>query len=145
MGGWVGGGGGGPSLLLYSRCLLTDALRPFLPLLTPTGASLADFDLGPIELGKARRSGSVADSVDLPAGEAEEGSPAAAAAAGAVALAQAQQQQNGAGAAALAMTSDGEADAGAAALAAAAAAAPAVPQINRRCKRRRRELLEAAA
>lgn len=73
---------------------------------------------------------------------------AAAAAAGAVALAQ-QQQQDGNGAASLASaslaSSADEADAGAAALAAAAAAAPAVPQINRRCKRRRRELLEAAA
>ncbi|PSC74090.1 ALBINO3 chloroplastic isoform X2 [Micractinium conductrix] len=133
----------GLSLYYFSNTVFTSAQQIYLKKLG--GASLADFDLGPIELGKARRSGSVADSVDLPAGEAEEGSPAAAAAAGAVALAQAQQQQNGAGAAALAMTSDGEADAGAAALAAAAAAAPAVPQINRRCKRRRRELLEAAA
>lgn len=92
------------------------------------GASLAEYDLGPIELGKARRTGTVAESVDGEAG------------------------QNGAAAApavasdSLASVSSDEGDAsGLAAAALAAQAAPAIPQINRRCKRRRRELLEAAA
>lgn len=135
----------GLSLYYFANTVFTTAQQVYLKKLG--GAKLAEFDLGPIELGKARRSGSVAESVasmDAPVGEGA----AAAAAAGAVALAQ-QQQQDGNGAASLASaslaSSADEADAGAAALAAAAAAAPAVPQINRRCKRRRRELLEAAA
>lgn len=97
----------------------------------PAGAKLAEFDLGPIELGKARRSGTVAASVDEAAAvEGEAAMPAASATANAM--------ENGSSAAA------SEADAGQLALAATAAAAPAVPQINRRCKRRRRELLEAS-
>lgn len=100
----------------------------------PAGASLAEYDLGPIELGKARRTGTAAAIL-------AEGTEAATqeAAAGAVA-------ENGAAMTAATTTDTaGEADASQAALAAAAAAAPAVPQISRRCKRRRRELLESTA
>jgi hypothetical protein len=126
-----------------NACRVCEAIGPaccppphYLPatlsLLPAAGAKLAEFDLGPIELGKARRSGTVAASVDDAA--AVEGNATVPAAATAAAT-----MGNGSAAAA------DEAVAGQPVLAAAAAAAPAVPQINRRCKRRRRELLEASA
>ena len=90
------------------------------------GASLLAYDLGPIELGKARRTGtSVAEDT---LSSSDEG--------GAAVLAMSDGSAAGNGAAAEAQL---------AATAVAAAAAPAEPKINRRCKRRRRELLELSA
>jgi YidC/Oxa1 family membrane protein insertase len=89
------------------------------------GAKAADFDLGPLELGKARRSGTaVASSPDEVA----------------TSYSEAEGPSNEAEVEALAFSAAGQ---DTAAEAAAAAAAPAPPQVNRRCKRRRRELLEA--
>lgn len=90
------------------------------------GAKAAEFDLGPLELGKARRTGTAAASLD----EASTASDSEA-------------ESNGNGAAEALAFSAAEQDDGAAAEAAlAAAAAAAPPQVNRRCKRKRRELLE---
>lgn len=132
-----------PALLLWLTALLADCSTPgHAPppwSASPAGANLAEYDLGPIELGKARRTGTVAESVaSLDAGDAT------AAQNGATAAATTAVGENGAAASlASASTSDEAGAAGAAVL--AAAAAPAAPKINRRCKRRRRELLEAAA
>ncbi|EFN53413.1 hypothetical protein CHLNCDRAFT_136603 [Chlorella variabilis] len=121
----------GLSLYYFSNTVFTTAQQVYLKKLG--GANLAEYDLGPIELGKARRTGTVAASMD----EAAAGEGAAEAAALA--------DQNGAaGNGGGAAAAGEEGDAGQLALA-AAAAAPAVPQISRRCKRRRRELLESAA
>lgn len=110
----------------------------------PAGANLAEYDLGPIELGKARRTGTVAESVaSLDAGDM------AAAQNGTAPANTALTVENGtaaslASAAVNASASGDEAEAGGAAVLVGAAAL-AAPTINRRCKRRRRELLEAAA
>ena len=108
------------------------------------GASLADYDLGPIELGKARRTGvSAQASMDGSSSGAEgaDGSDAAGAAmAASVAV---DGSQNGNGALAAAEEEAGSEAAAGAALAVTAAAAE--PKVNRRCKRRKRELLEASA
>lgn len=107
----------------------------------PAGANLAKYDLGPIELGKARRTGTVAESVaSLDAGDMSAAQNGTAPATTALAV------ENGtaaslASAAVNASASGDEAEAAGAAVLVGAAA----PSINRRCKRRRRELLEAAA
>lgn len=135
----------GLALYYFANTAFTTGAQIYLKKLG--GADLAEYDLGPIELGKARRTGTLAASVD---GGEEGGSRASAAAAGAVALAQEEQSgasSNGVGlASANASASKAAPDAGAGgATMAAVAAAPAVPQVNRRCKRRRRDLLEASA
>ncbi|KAI7839536.1 hypothetical protein COHA_006718 [Chlorella ohadii] len=133
----------GLSLYYFANTVFTAAQQIYLKKLG--GANLAEYDLGPIELGKARRTGTVAESVaSLDTGDA------AAAQNGAAAAATAAAGENGAAASLASASMSASASSGdeaeaAGAVALAAAAAPAAPTINRRCKRRRRELLEAAA
>lgn len=141
----MGGAGGWATVCVSTSSLLpltlerADAAFP-----DPAGANLAEYDLGPIELGKARRTGTVAESVaSLDAGDM------AAAQNGTAPANTALTAENGtaaslASAAVNASASGDEAEAGGAAVLVGAAAL-AAPAINRRCKRRRRELLEAAA
>ena len=108
------------------------------------GASLADYDLGPIELGKARRTGVTAqasmDGSSSGAEGAEGGDAAGAAMAASVSV---DGSLNGNVALAAAGEEAGSEAAAGAALAMTAAAAE--PKVNRRCKRRKQELLEASA
>ena len=96
----------------------------------PAGANIKDFDLGPIELGKARRTGITVDASLA----STDGATSDSEAAGSFAA------TNGA---ALAESDGSESLASSAAL--AASAAPAEPVVNRRCKRRKRVLAEVAA
>ena len=117
----------GLSLYYFSNTVLTSGQQIFLRKLG--GARLAEFDLGPIELGKARRSGALASS------EAEE-APAAMEAI----TAGADGTGSSGNGAAMAFTEGAEA---AAEATVEAAVVSGVPTINRRCKRKKRELLEA--
>lgn len=109
----------GMSLYYFSNTVFTSAQQIFLRKLG--GAKQADFDLGPIDLGKARRTGSLASSDDATVMSEEPGE-----------------------APALAFAAGGDGEVGAAVVA-AAEAAPAVPVINKRCKRKRREVLQPQA
>ena len=115
----------GLSLYYFSNTVFTSAQQIFLRKLG--GAKQAEFDLGPIDLGKARRTGSLASFAD--------GSVDAVGVEGAV---------DGA----MMSGSEGSSSADASAVAASVAAlavAPSPPKINRRCKRKKRDLITAAA
>jgi YidC/Oxa1 family membrane protein insertase len=119
----------GLTLYYFCNTLFTGAIQIYLKKLG--GAAAAEFDLGPIELGRARRSGVAALATASANGETEAAGPS---------------EAGGEAAAAAAAFSAGGAAAGGAAAAAEAeaeveAAAAAPP--SRRCKRLRRELLEA--
>ena len=113
----------GLSLYYFSNTVFTSAQQIFLRKLG--GAKTAEFDLGPIDLGKARRTGTMTSS-DGEGGEAFFVAP------------------EEAPALTYSATSGGG-DTDVERLAAEAAAAmPAVPTVNKRCKRRRREVLQEA-
>lgn len=112
----------GLSLYYFSNTVFTSAQQIFLRKLG--GAKKAEFDLGPIDLGKARRTGSLASS-DMEGTEMIMGSSA------------------GEEAPALAYAAVGQSSGDSSVEGLAAEAVPAVPAVNRRCKRRRREVLQA--
>ena len=119
----------GLRLYYLSNTVLTSATQVFLRKLG--GADLKDFDLGPIDLGKARRSGVSASAASSSSSMASTDGEAGAAAAGAEGgVGGPEAGGNGAEGAVLASV-------GAGGEVAEVAAAPAVPAINRRCKRRR--------
>jgi YidC/Oxa1 family membrane protein insertase len=124
----------GLSLYYFSNTVLTSAQQIWLRKLG--GASAIPYDLGPIDIGKARRTGEVATTE--PATEAQaaadlsgNGSSPALAEASAQPLAATQSNLQG------------QSDNGVVAVEQTVAAA--LPSINRRCKRKKRELLEATA
>lgn len=116
----------GLSLYYFSNTVFTSAQQIFLRKLG--GAKQAEFDLGPIDLGKARRTGTMASSDD---NEAFGATMAAATSSG------------DGEAPALAFSTDNNGIDGGASVVEAVDIAPVVPMINKRCKRKRRELLEA--
>jgi len=126
----------GLSLYYFSNTVMTSGQQIFLRKLG--GANIGEFDLGPIELGKARRTGTLASTEAT--SSADEAILAAADAADVTNGA----QSNGAG------TSPSQAHATVAFEGGAAggdvlgsSVVPAVATISRRCKRKKRELLEA--
>ena len=132
----------GLSLYYISNTVLTSAQQIFLRKLG--GANISEFDLGPIELGKARRTGTVS-SGDITSSQEDvqgffaaengaEGSNGNGAAVGAPALAYSDGSMVG---------SDTGVEGGMVSSGEVLAAAVAVPMINKRCKRKKREMLEA--
>eukprot|EP00887_Chlorella_sp_A99_P007009 scaffold2.g7009.t1 len=112
----------GLSLYYFCNTVMTSAIQIYLKKLG--GADIGDFNLGPIALGKARRTGTAAGEDD---GAGAEGEP----------MLSMDLTEAHAAAAAAANGAGGE-------LAGHAAAEPATPVVNRRCKRRKR-LAEVAA
>jgi YidC/Oxa1 family membrane protein insertase len=119
----------GLSLYYFSNTVFTSAQQIFLRKLG--GAKTAEFDLGPINLGQARRTGSLASDDDNVAfGATTNSMTMSSSVDGAVG-----------GAPAVAFT-ENSANSGVGGE--AVAAAPVVPVISKRCKRKRRELLVEA-
>lgn len=121
----------GLSLYYFSNTVFTSAQQIFLRKLG--GAKQAEFNLGPINLGQARRTGTLASDDDNETFGANGTMSGSTSVDGVV----------GAGAApAVAFADKRRVDeSGAAGVVEAGAVAPAVPVINKRCKRKRRDLL----
>ena len=121
----------GLSLYYFSNTVFTSAQQVFLRKLG--GAKQADFDLGPIDLGRARRTGAsvLSSSVD------------GTAAASAIEIDVGGGGGENSGALAFSSSSSSSGEDGAAVMAVETAAA--VPTINKRCKRKRRDLVVESA
>jgi YidC/Oxa1 family membrane protein insertase len=119
----------GLSLYYFSNTFFTTAQQVFLRKLG--GAKQAEFDLGPINLGQARRSGTLASDDDNQFF-------------GATMTANGSIDGGASEAPALAFSDSNSGVDGASGALEAAAAAPVVPVINKRCKRKRRDLLVEA-
>lgn len=144
----------GLSLYYFSNTVLTSGQQIWLRKLG--GASALPYDLGPIDIGKARRTGQtvspVEDSNGFARAEFAPGMERPSSSTGTTAAAAASMQASGSGASSPAEQEghDGvEAGNGGEALTSAAAsmglpADPSQQVINRRCKRKKRHLLEAA-